>query len=96
MLASGGVEALPELILIPRPGSYYYNGDISGLGCGYSFGEPGLVGGPPFAALGVCYCSFGSVSDALEGSDCVFVVLGAMNYIVAILTTLVITITSLN
>ena len=55
VLASGGVEAFPELVLVARPGTDDDYSDVCGCsGCsgGDSSGETGLITGPTLAALG--------------------------------------------
>lgn len=52
VLTSGGVEPLPELVLVAGPSADDYDSDIGGGGGGDSVGETGLVRGPALAALG--------------------------------------------
>jgi hypothetical protein len=44
VLSGRGVETLPKLILIARPGSNYNDGDVSGLRSGNCCGESRLIG----------------------------------------------------
>jgi hypothetical protein len=51
VLARGGVEALPEFLLVTRPGADYYYGHVCGFCGGDGFGESALVVGPALTAL---------------------------------------------
>lgn len=52
MFTCGGVEALPELVLVAGPGANDYDGYIGGGGGGDGVGEARLVRGPALASLG--------------------------------------------
>ena len=68
MLASCGVQTLPEFLLIARPGADNYYGDIGGFCCSDGLWELRLVVRPSLAAFSIGNAASGGVSDALEGS----------------------------
>lgn len=66
MLASGGVQSSPKFALVAGPGPYDDDGDVSCLGGGNGFGEPGLVGRPALAPLSVGNGALANRIDTVE------------------------------
>lgn len=69
MLTSSGVQTLPKLGLIARPGSDYNNCDISSGSGGDSLSKAGLIIGPTLATFGVSNFSGAGGFDAIKRSD---------------------------
>lgn len=69
MFACCGIEALPELLLVARPGADENDGDVSCLGSGNGFWESRFISGPALAAFGVGDSAGGGVADAAERGD---------------------------
>lgn len=79
------IQALPELVLISRPGSHNDDGNIGLLGCLNGRGESGLIVAPALTSLSIVDLSVRSDCrlDAIKWGDAT--ILALVNNIVSVL-----------